>query len=505
MVEVSENFRELAQKNGRHVYCRIEAGSVTSVPEVFLDDRIIEFDFDDVAHPDWFTLGTTCANRFYFVVKYNGELNVMDRVLPYISFDNKEWCPLGIFYVSRRYVRDGYASIVCYDRMYSLDTDYESSLPLPTDTVKIMEEICSQTGLVCEDKGITFAVENIPECSVRDMIGYIASVNRACAKLDKLGRLVFREYVDGEFVIDEKNCMSIRRNMGRSVVTCLKAETEDELLISGDGAEISTLELYNPIMTQERLDSLYALFKPYSFYGAEIEMQGMPFIESGEHVQLLENGLLYDLIVSEIEYHYDGGLTARLYSKNKSYTDAAPRTDDLEKLLTELRKSVGTMYSKHINDKMLAIKSDPVIAADFEFNTLAKTFVQVDVNFTVDTSTADFLIVSVYVNGVKAERDAVQYMPNTGRELVHYYYLAENIPAGKNRIYVTLSTKTGDCYILEGQLIATVLGYGIAGGGSGDVRDRLSFIDKMTPVSASAMEMKVADITDENAECTIDS
>ena len=76
---------------------------------------------------------------------------------------------------------------------------------------------------------------------------------------------------------------------------------------------------------------------------------------------------------------------------------------------------------------------------------------------------------------------------------------------GKNRIYVTLSTKTGDCYILEGQLIATVLGYGIAGGGSGDVRDRLSFIDKMTPVSASAMEMKVAEITDENAECTIDS
>ena len=67
-----------------------------------------------------------------------------------------------------------------------------------------------------------------------------------------------------------------------------------------------------------------------------------------------------------------------------------------------------------------------------------------DVNFTVDTSTADFLIVSVYVNGEKAERDAVQYMPGTGRELVHYYYLAENIPAGRNRIYVTLRTKTGD-------------------------------------------------------------
>lgn len=495
-MEVSEKFTELARQNGRHVYCRIEVGSVTGVTEVFLDDRIIEFDFDDVAHPDWFTIGTTCANRFYFVVKYSGEIGVKDRVTPYIGFDNEEWCPLGIFYVSRRYVRDGYATIVCYDKMYSLDTDYVSSLPLPTDTVKILEEICSQTGLVCEDKGITHTVEKIPECSVRDMIGYIAAINRACAKIDRLGRLVMREYVDGEFVIDEKNCMSIRRNMGRSVVTCLKAETEDELLVSGEGAEISTLELYNPIMTQMRLDSLYGLFKPFSFFGAEIEMQGMPFIESGESIQLLENGLLYNLMVSEVEYHYDGGLTARLYSKNKSYSDAAPRTDDLEKLLAELRKSVGTMYSKHVNDKMLAVKSDPIIAVDFEFNTLVKTFVQVDVNFTADQSTADFLIISVYVNGVKAERDAVQYMPETGRELVHYYHLAEDLPAGKNRIYVTLATKTGDCYIMEKQLNATILGYGVVGNGNGDVRDRLSIIDTVPLISSTSVSMAVEEIED---------
>lgn len=504
-MEVSDKFKELARQNGRHVYCRIEVGRDHTLNEVFLDDRIIEFDFDDVAHPDWFTLGTTCANRFYFVVKYGGEIGVQDLVLPYISFDNKEWCPLGFFYVSRRYVRDGYASIVCYDKMYSLDTEYVSALTMPTDTVKILEEICSQTGLVCENKGFAYAVEKIPDCSLRDMIGYIAAMNRSCAKLDRRGRLVMRSYVDGEFVIDEKNCMSIRRNMGRSVVTCVKAETENELLVSGEGAEISTLELYNPIMTQQHLDSLYSLFKPFSFYGAEIEMQGMPFIEAGERVQLLEKGLLYDLMASEIEYHYDGGLTARFYSKNKSYSDAAPRTDDLEKLLAELRKSVGTMYSKHTNDKMLAVKSEPTIAADFEFNTVVKTFVQVDVNFTAEQSTADFLIISVYVNGVKAQRDAVQYMPETGRELVHYYHLAENIPAGKNRIYVTLSTKTGECYILKEQLTATILGYGVVGSGNGDVRDRLSIIDKVPLISSTAMSMHVEEITDDSLQCSVDN
>lgn len=61
MVEVSEKFRQLAQDNGRRVWCRIVADGVE-----FQDDALIEMSFDDVVHPDWFTIGTTCANRLHF-------------------------------------------------------------------------------------------------------------------------------------------------------------------------------------------------------------------------------------------------------------------------------------------------------------------------------------------------------------------------------------------------------------------------------------------------------
>ena len=119
MVEVSQKFKDLSRENGRHVYCRIEVGG-----EVFLDDRLLEFTFDDVTHPDWFTLGTTCANRFHFSARFSGELEVGAEVRPYISFDNEEWCPLGIFYISRRYVRGNTISITSYYKMYSLDIEY---------------------------------------------------------------------------------------------------------------------------------------------------------------------------------------------------------------------------------------------------------------------------------------------------------------------------------------------------------------------------------------------
>ena len=70
MITVSEKFRKLAQDNGREVWCRITVGS-----EEFLDDRITDMTFDDVIHPDWFTVGTTCSNRLHFTARYSGELS----------------------------------------------------------------------------------------------------------------------------------------------------------------------------------------------------------------------------------------------------------------------------------------------------------------------------------------------------------------------------------------------------------------------------------------------
>ena len=106
MITVSEKFMKLAQANGRNVWCRITVGG-----EEFLDDRITDMTFDDVIHPDWFTVGTTCSNRLHFTARYSGELYSGAEVRAYISFDGEEWCPLGVFYISRRYVRGKYISV----------------------------------------------------------------------------------------------------------------------------------------------------------------------------------------------------------------------------------------------------------------------------------------------------------------------------------------------------------------------------------------------------------
>lgn len=476
MVEVSEKYMELAQESGRHVYCKIIAGN-----ETFLDDRILEFDFDDVCHPDWYTIGTTCSNRFSFSVKYAGELEVNDVVMPYVSFDNEEWCPLGIFYVARRYVRGNYASIICYDKFYSLDVEYFPSVQLPTTTDVILKDVCSMAGITCEKFGHAYSVEKIPEgCTLRDMIGYIAAMNRSVAKLDRSGALVMKAYTQMNFFfLYEKNCMDFSRNMSYSRITALKVDTGDEILEGGSGGELATLELYNPFMTQKRVDDMIMEFAPFRFYGADIVMQGMPFLESGDYIFFYENDrMFYPIAIGEIEYHYDGALTATLHSKNKSYTDAAVHQNDLDAALEEIRAQLGNIYLKQTNEQALSLNTEPLTVADFEFNTKVKnTFAQIDANFTIDASSGRTLNIDLYVNGEKVSRTAV-HISSGSREMLHFYYLADKLPKGKNHIEVKFSLASGTALIAKQQLIATLVGKGMAGGNS-DINDRASFFEKL--------------------------
>ena len=488
MVEVSDSFIELAQKNGRNVWCRIVADGVE-----FLDDRIIDMTFDDVVHPDWFTVGTTCANRLHFTVSYTGELTPGAEVRAYISFDGQEWCPLGVFFIARRYVRGNYVSVTAYDMMDSLDVDYSYDGALPVTSDVLIQAVCASVGLECADPGYPYTIESVPEgCTARDIIGYIAGINRACAKIDRQGRLHLKNHKRIDFELQDKNCWAVQRNMGNSVITSIRVNTGDKEITAGSGAEISTLEMYNPFMTQEIADNMYSMYKPFSFYGAELEMQGMPFLEAGDMMYFLDGKMLYQVVISEIEYSYNGGLSAVLYSKNRVNDE---ESGDLEKLLEQLEHTKNAAYFKCVNDGHIALPSEPKIIADFEFGSEEGCFAQLDVNFTVKQSTADFLIASVNVNSTEIPRQSVQTLTGTDYELLHLYHLAENLPEGKNRIFVTAQTKSGEAYIADGDMLATVVGHGLYECSSGP-KDKLSLYDnagrwKLVPPKINADEITV--------------
>ena len=488
MVDVSDRFKELAQENGRHVWCKIYAGT-----EVFLDDRIVDMSFDDVVHPDWVTVGTACANRLHFTAHFSGELAAGDTVRPFISFDGEEWCPLGVFFISRRYVREGYISVTAYDKMYSLDIPYRYTGTLPVDSVTLLLDICRSFGLEAGKTGHAHELASLPDdCTARDMIGYIAGLDRSCAKFDRYGRLTLNRHEMADHYLLDKCCTQIQRNLSYSTITSLKADTGTQVLTAGSGADISCIEMYNPLMTQELLEDLFDHMKGISYYGAELEMQGLPFLEAGDRVYFLDGKLLYQLFISEIEYYYDGSLTAVLHSKNK--TDDTPARDDLEDILAELKKALSTMYYTQENDAQIVIGETPAVITDIEFEAEEGSAARLDAAFTVKNFTGDMLLMKIYVNGNEALRQPVQTLTGSNYELLHLYHLAQKLLEGKNRIHVTAQTLNGSAYILPHQLFASVSGHGISGTSSPD--NKLSLTDTADTIRLNALLMEPAKLYD---------
>lgn len=481
MVKVSDKFIQLSRKGGREVRCKIIAGN-----EVFLDDRIVEFDFDDVIHPNWYTIGSTCSNRFAFSVRYSGELEVHDEVRPYISFDGEEWCPLGVFYVARRYVRGNYASIICYDKMYSLEIEYVPRITAPTDAMKILNDICENYGLELSHDIYRYEIAEIPTgVTVRDMLGYVAGVATGNVKFDREGKVDIRIYSQMDiFYITEDNCIDYSRTMSSSRIDRIIADTGKEIVDEGEGGELNTLKIYNPLMTHQFAIISLSRFMMMEFYGADIQMQGLPYLESGDHVFLRDpDRSVYPIAVSEIEFHYDGAFTARLYSKIRTYTDAAEHQDDLSTVLEQLKSSLGNICLKQVNSEDIILSSEETTIADFNFSTRASgTFAQTDINFTLG-SVAEVGI-RAYVNGMLV-RETIHKCEHED-DLVHFYFLVQNLPRGNNNIYVTLRATDGEMTIKSGALEATLVCRGAAGGNE-KVHDREVIKEKTEKLSLSKL------------------
>lgn len=329
-------FKELALANGRNVSCRIDVGSKS-----YYDDRILRFDLDDITHPDWFTIGTACSNEFSFTVQHYEKPAVHEKVRAFIRFDKSEWYPLGVFYIARRYFRGKYATFICYDKMYDLNVEFTHEYPPLTYT-----SAAETLKFVCEEAGLNFygsCVDHnmfVPEkpVTLRQLIGYIAALNCACAKIDRSGNLKFITYsqIPTER-ISAKNCFNITKNITRAGIGGLRVNTGKETLRYGEYMGLSLIDLYNPFMRQDTVNRIGKQLDPLYFYGAEIEMQGLPYLDSGEFIQFeAADGSLTPIVMSEIKYHYDGALTAKILSKNKDNSDPVIHRQEFEDALASL-------------------------------------------------------------------------------------------------------------------------------------------------------------------------
>ena len=373
MVKVSDGFKQLALSAGREISCELEVGE-----KVFTDSDILSLEFTDVIHSEDMQFGTCCSNRLHFELITQEYIPLSSIIKPYILFEgSSERCPLGVFFISRRYRRKNRYSVTCYDMMYKLDDEFKSKLSFPCKAQELLSDICATKELETQ----ALIDENLlcssppSQATFREVLGYLAGLDGRCAKFDRYGRLCFKELEKSGFRITRDNYFSLSLTQDPCEIRQVVMNTPSGEISAGKGTKLTTYICDNPFATQETVEAIYDKWKNFSYHGMELEMQGLPFIEAGDIIEVQndnDNGV-FSGIVSELELVYDGGLFGTLYSRSKNPIDEFEAATTEENQLEQLKKDMTVTYYSFTNQKPITVGSTLTLIAELDVLSSAMT------------------------------------------------------------------------------------------------------------------------------------
>ena len=375
MLNISDRFKELATAGGREPFCVIKAGD-----KLFFDDSIKSFELQEVIFPEELTFGTACSSRFQFQLYTDENIPLSAEIRPYIGFgeytEGAELCPLGVFYISKRYRRFNNYSVTCYDRMYRLENTYSSSLQFPASSKDLLEEICQEYSLEFHGECRDSICEKPPSNeTVRNVLGYLAGLEGGCARFDREGRLCFKKIAQSGYRITRDNYTSMDLKQDPMEVKKIVVYNDDESFTKGEGSRLDTYEVYNPFAKEQTASLLYSQLGGFFYYGLELDMQGLPYLEAGDIITVqndTDDGL-FPAVIGELDFVYDGSFWAALTSRSKNPVDDSEDMPDQEDQLWQVGEALQFIYYSYRNDKAVNLSAAFIPLAELDIEVLDDT------------------------------------------------------------------------------------------------------------------------------------
>lgn len=223
-----------------------------------------------------------------------------------------EYVHLGHFFVKEIKPGNHTKTLVCYDTMQQLEKTYKPKVQLPATPQSIMQDICEQYGFV-------LATENIQEypdvyisevdCTVRQMIGYIAGLCGCFAVFDRDRMLRFGWYSDCGVKITRDVQWKGQLSQGSSDVFTIGAVVtgnSSEPITIGSGSAVS---FENPYITEAAAQSIYEKINGSEYTPLSVKWRGNPAVTVGDIVQVeTSEGEYIDAWIMEQRIKISGGM-----------------------------------------------------------------------------------------------------------------------------------------------------------------------------------------------------
>lgn len=313
-----------------------------------------EFKYSNIINPNnSISIGNTCSSSVTFsifkpqITLENKDITIFEGVK---GNNGIEYVQVGIFTVTKEESNGEYTKYTAYDKMYKAEKGYFSELTYPSTDKAILEEICTKLGIQLATSITT--PHTIPEkpqgYTMREMIGYMATLQGGNAAINSDGNLEIKWYKDSGYVLDGHQyyqqgvTFTTSKDFTIRKLTCNNTKSGDKetsTITSGSGA--TGLSFANPFMTQAILDEVYKKIGGFQFRPLTVKFLGDWRLEVGDIITVNKGGVDYKVPIMQITHECDGGLMDTVASIGQSDTEnsniaSGPITKQMERYYADL-------------------------------------------------------------------------------------------------------------------------------------------------------------------------
>ncbi|HAT4354509.1 TPA: hypothetical protein I9140_001014 [Clostridium perfringens] len=323
MFKVSEGFKkEINKLQGRKFNAKVIIRD-----KEYSGNQIYEMNLEEsVNSSDNFSIGTVCSNTFEIKLINTGDIFDNAIVKPYVGLyigEDIEYIPLGVFNVIKTSVKGKFINLECVDNMLGLEKVYFSNLSYPADINDIAKEICKKAGVNLASKLPNYRVNKIEGYSLREAIGFIASLCGSFARFNRIGDLEIRGYEVVKQEMTPHNLFKLDIEANECIIKKVIAKKGEEELSTGtdDGNKIV---FNNPIITKEILSDIYTKYNGFKYIPYTAKWKGNPAIMAGDILNLTDlKGNKYNALIMEQKFTYKNGISSEVKAKGKTRQDSS--------------------------------------------------------------------------------------------------------------------------------------------------------------------------------------
>ena len=296
-----------------------------------------------------------------------------------------EYAPMGYFTVSKITGTENGVTFTAVDRMAKLEKPYISALTYPSDSAKVLDEICSMCGVTL-NKGITTPItisEALTGCTCREVLGYIAGIHGKFAYFDRNGLLNLGWY---ENTREIKTGLIWNISKAQDDVTVGKvtlAKDAETTYTSGTG--VFGIENSNPYATQAITDSLYNSLKAFKYRPCEISMLDNILIDPTDMLKMTYvDGSVYIIPAMVITHDFSAGETkikaVAKSEQDSEYSFSGPITQAIDRTYAELLTVNRIVATKVDADwvKANTVTADKIEAVNAEIDDIKANMLTVE-------------------------------------------------------------------------------------------------------------------------------